>query len=91
MLVNIEQEFLTQMKAGLVLPLFILPKSEFSCSIISQHAWSEQSLDIILDSVFEGKPDSIKVQNHGLASLMDITITKSSNEVQSRFSLDLNN
>ena len=73
-----------------MLPILIPPKSEFSCLITSQYIWSGQSLDIILDSVFEGKSGSIEVQDHGLAFLTDFIVTKSSNEVQSRFFLDLN-
>ena len=88
-LANTEQEFIIQMEAGLVLPTVIFPNSELSFSITSQHAWSGQSLDTILDSVFEGNTGSIEVQDHGLASLTDFTVTKTSDEVRSRFSLDL--
>lgn len=77
------------MEAGLILPIVILPNSELSLSIASQHAWSGLSLDILLDSIFEGKKGSIEVQDHSLASLKDFTVTKTSDIVRSRFSLDL--
>lgn len=88
-LANTELEFKTKIKAGLVLPIVILPNSELSLAVAFQHAWSEQSLDAILDSMFEGKKGSIEVQDHGLALLRNFTVTKTSDIIRSRFSLDL--
>lgn len=60
-LANTELEFKTKIKASLILLIVILPNSELSLIIAFQHAWSGQSLDSILDSIFEGKKGSIEV------------------------------
>lgn len=88
-LANTELEFKTKIKASLILLIIILPNSELSLAVAFQHAWSGQSLDSILDSMFEGKKYSIEVQDHGLASLRNFTVTKTSDIIRSRFSLYL--
>lgn len=88
-LANTESEFEAQMHAGLLLPVLILPNSKLGLSITSQHSWLEKSLDELLDTIFNGKKSFIQVQDHSLATLGEFTKTKSSNLVQSRFSLGL--
>lgn len=80
-LANTELEFKTQMKAGLILPIVILSNSKLSLSITSQHVWSGLSLDTILDSIFEEEKSFIDIQDHGLASLKDFTVIKTSDMV----------
>lgn len=88
-LANTESEFEAQMHAGLLLPVLILPESELGLSISSQHPWLEKSLDELLNTIFNGKKSFTQVQDHSLATLGEFTKTKTSNLVQSRFSLGL--